>query len=1536
VALDENGEPTREAIQQYQDAHKVQLSRAEDENNAAASTRGGVASGHENLKSLGEKVLSGASIDELYQHLIKNAAQNPLEAAIAGALKARGIRPEMELVDGIEDRNGRYDSSIAGQYRSGTDTISLNRNYGPTVAGVTAMHELLHAGTAEFIRKNPNHPAVKALGELLSEVRDNLTPQEREQFKLGLENSRELISYGFGYNPDNVAFRDRLKEMEVTPRAGGSPTAWNQFIRLVQRILGIDPKFTTALGELIELTGRIIESGRPGESTRLGDVQSAIGQRGPKGGRVNAETLSGNMHGMPFSKELHGNIQIPSQSTAHGNAFGGQSAMNGILADAKLFGDSNTAQAIRIHGFDSLDIKGQREVLAHVDRALHDPQILRSVIHAVPVDVMNMFSGQKLSPEDLLHDPSVLQHSLAVPQDRPIPAAVSRFIDALASKQAGTSEVGRVAGLVAERPHISPELVGLSSQRGATVGTIDDRHDITPESGVVQGAAPAQTGAAPPSIAKEESGRPGQAGTDDVLNSVHRLPPIPHDFYRKAMEWYTKGGDPSDYLSLGRLLKGIVLTNAQEDSMLRDFTRQDRDMMGLGVGRKERADAKLSAAWLSRHVLVPDYEEKIEALAGSLEEQGTRPIEARLEAEARLRSYHNGHIRPEKTLKESLRDLTQMLTERQREDLVRQYHETASAPVVDLAKARELRAKKNDDDVSFLRMPGASVTARAYQKAKDALTGGLDPKIEQRDIFRGDFRGALAKVARADGTTQAALDGFRDYTQKQPAADRWKAMDEFQTGGVGQVTDPKLRPFYAAWGQAADARGERIEELKGMDPGELRHIDNYFSQMWKDPAKAAEFYAGYFAKRPLEGSKFFMKKRVLDSYKAGMAAGLEPLSDNPVDIAQLALHQMDKFIAMHEMRQALEARGWVKTLRGAERMPEGYAEVNDSSFRKDVPITVKDENGEEKPAIMRYRYVVPELIGRDINHYLTPGLYQFKAWKDFRYAQNLLLSARLGFSAFHAGFTTVDTAVSHLDIAMRKALTGDIGGAVKMLGKSIASPILSPLEGRKLLRQFYGQEATDPHTAAVLSALEAGGARGRMDVTDWNNSYAKLRDAIRAGDWKNTALQFIPGVIEGVMRPIMHSLVPWQKMAARTLLAKYELDRVAEQLGKQQGDYRGITEALNPDALKQIMGKVVQQVDDRLGQMAYDNLFWPRLVKDIAQASIQSVGWNVGTANVVLGGIKDIKKLWNPEQLLAPLDKAGTLRGAMPRLTGRLSYLIALNLGIGALGAMTQYLLTGEPPDDLRDMFFPRTGRKNPDGTEERISFPSYAKDQIALGVHPIDTITHKLHPSFSMVADLLQNRDFYSTQIRNPDDPWETQWAQVAKYVGGAILPYAVQNVKQSAKAGTSAGMTVAPFFGITRAPGSISKSPFMQYLSDQASLGVGTRTQEQAEHSDRKSQAIAAIRRGEEPDFSGLSPSDARDIRKRAGQDPIGLRFQKLSLAQKLRAFDLASPEERQEYQLKPRLFRSNLAHAMQGQPTIEARQQLMQRLREVRAQP
>lgn len=834
-----------------------------------------------------------------------------------------------------------------------------------------------------------------------------------------------------------------------------------------------------------------------------------------------------------------------------------------------------------------------------------------------------------------------------------------------------------------------------------------------------------------------------------------------------------------------------------------------------------------------------------------------------------------------------------------------------------------------------------------------------------RAIARGGQRSMLAWRDRLLGIADRSFQFFSKEFDRRGDEKNLAAIDDFEN--EREIKDPIYKTFFSASKKMLDDRvaqireihmGKLIPQIKEVRAAieslnekpksqarlealrtqyqklrELRKsksamqfvIQNYFPHLWKDPIKAASWYQR--AHGPLEGDKAFFKDRIHDTIKDGIDNDLEPISTNPSDLVLAKISQMDKFILMNKLRSEWDANGFVKDIPPTGYIPPDAARINDPSF-----------NGK----------MVPQAIAYDINNYLSPSLYKYGLWKNFRAAENILVTARLGASAFHAGFTTVDTGISGMAVALQNLLQGDMDGAVKAFGKGLISPFAAPVEGAGLLGAHYGQAtkvpswvpgsaafnkmfgemAKDPQTAAVLNDLTEGGARAHMDPTDYNNYLSKFMREWRSSN-KFFRNRFGPmAATEITSRWITHHLVPMQKMASRVMLAKNELDRIARLAQKAErngdvnspnllkgadgkavspGDYVGISDAMHPDVLRQIMGRINRDVDDRLGQLTYDNLFMPRIVKDVTQGFFQAVGWNIGTFNTIIGGLSDVRRLFNPEKYVAPLDKAGTLPIAnASRLTNRLSYLIAMNVGIGTIGAITQYLMTGKLPDQIKDYYFPRTGRLNPDGSEERISFPGYMKDEYQVATHPIKMVENKMNPLLSSLFDaFITNKDFYDNQIRDKDASVPEQAAELTNWVFHQFQPYSFQGAQQRGfKFGdpSTYGSSILPFFGVMPAPSSVTGTAFTDYLAENArdKRPEGGFTRDQQEKAKNVRDAMDAIKHGKTPDLSNLTHTERREVEKSKHLLAPTKRFQSLSLEQKIVAYQKATPEERLKYKL------------------------------------
>ena len=461
-------------------------------------------------------------------------------------------------------------------------------------------------------------------------------------------------------------------------------------------------------------------------------------------------------------------------------------------------------------------------------------------------------------------------------------------------------------------------------------------------------------------------------------------------------------------------------------------------------------------------------------------------------------------------------------------------------------------------------------------------------------------------------------------------------------------------------------------------------------------------------------------------------------------------------------------------------------------------------------------YYMPSECAKIINNYLSPGLRGSAIYRTWNGISNLMNQSQLGFSAFHLGFTSMDSIVSKVALAEIKATRGDFLEAAKDILHAPISPLENAMRGDKLYKEWMNPGSTDLATAQLVDALKSGGGRIKMDEMYRTNALQTMKDAYNQGNIIGAGLRLPFAVIEAQAKPILEYVVPRQKLGVFADLMKYELEKDPGMTHQQ---------------LRFTAAKIWNSVDNRLGQLCYDNLFWNKTLKDCLMASTRSVGWNLGTFRELGGAGVD-----TAEQALKLLS------GKKPELTYKMSYATALPLVVGIAGAIMQYLYTGQAPQDMKDLFFPRTGTLDQNGRPQRIELPSYMKDVYAYKERPVTTLENKAHPMLSFMADLFRNRDFYGTEIVHPDDTFLKNGEDLASFAGKNIMPFSIQNINQKANLGGPVLSKVLPFVGVTPAPRSINETDLEKRISDIliSKMPTGTRTKEQFEHSKLKSSII------------------------------------------------------------------------------------------------
>jgi hypothetical protein len=219
------------------------------------------------------------------------------------------------------------------------------------------------------------------------------------------------------------------------------------------------------------------------------------------------------------------------------------------------------------------------------------------------------------------------------------------------------------------------------------------------------------------------------------------------------------------------------------------------------------------------------------------------------------------------------------------------------------------------------------------------------------------------------------------------------------------------------------------------------------------------------------------------------------------------------------------------------------------------------------------------------------------------------------------------------------------------------------------------------------------------------------------------------------------------------------------------------------------MTKAWDSVENRMGQMTYDNIFWNKVAKDMAFVLTRSVGWNLGTIREIGGGA-------GPDTARFVNDLRS---GRRPDFTARMAYPMAMAMVSMMLGATLTYLWTGEAPQEMMDYFYPRNAQGN------RFSIPGYVKDVVAYSRDPVGTLANKTHPLLSMLREIYNNRDYYGGSIYDGDrDPSMSR--AYAEYLLNQVLPFSTRAMIRNRENDEPMDVQALSFWGIQPAPQSIT----------------------------------------------------------------------------------------------------------------------------------
>ena len=766
------------------------------------------------------------------------------------------------------------------------------------------------------------------------------------------------------------------------------------------------------------------------------------------------------------------------------------------------------------------------------------------------------------------------------------------------------------------------------------------------------------------------------------------------------------------------------------------------------------------------------------------------------------------------------------------------------------------------------------------ERFSDWVNDKQDEGDRQAAIMR-ETRGELdRRVAIAAKQLEKVQRDFR-LRPRQDALDFFNAAEGVAPMSSIPAKDQALAATFKGYFDKMKA------DLQSLNPNVLRDfIENYFPHIWEQPSHAASVFQQVLSgKRPFAGSGAFLKQRTIPTIQDGLALGLKPVSYNPVDLFLAKYHEMSRFLMAHKTLGMMKDAGTAKLVRPGTAPPDGWAQLDDRMGT----VMATDADGH---LFIRGHYYAPTPAAKVFNAYVSKGLAGRSAIFDALQAANNRLNAlQLGISAFHATTTAVNAAASDIALGTQQITQGKPLQGMKNIAEGVTyvpSMISTFRNGSKLMKEYL-EPGSYSKFAREANAISLAGGRIRQNTLEIKPLTQALDD-LKAGAIGSAMKKTIPALIDASSRPIMEQWVPRMKMGAFYGMANNILDTADR-------------EGWNQDQIRTRMQSAWNSIDNRFGQMVYDNLFWNKALRDVLMASTRSVGWNAGTIRELGGAAVDTAQ------------QAGkVVSGKAPELTDRMGFAIGMTVSAGLLGSAIYYLLNGERPQTWKDAYFP--GKKG----EARMSIPGYMKDVVAYAHDPKQTVLNKMSPVLSMLSAALENRDFYGTEIRHPDDPIVQQLWQLAKFAGAEAVPFSIRGVQklvlqkgslesslpgQVKAALKSPKELIAGQFGFQPAPAYIQNSPALNkaHEYDLANMPPGTRTQEQAEKA-RLRNAIAIQYRSGHPDHAAienlvkegkLTQREVNSAIVTAKTDPLVRAARQLHLDQLLKVYANADQRER-----------------------------------------
>jgi len=707
---------------------------------------------------------------------------------------------------------------------------------------------------------------------------------------------------------------------------------------------------------------------------------------------------------------------------------------------------------------------------------------------------------------------------------------------------------------------------------------------------------------------------------------------------------------------------------------------------------------------------------------------------------------------------------------------------------------------------------------KTIRSAVDLVVRTLSPKTGVSEKAITHLMNALGSRNEAEQQIDKALGGFQKMFDKMLDSDRIDFIDRMKKG------EPQLTPELQAISDMIKALDKNIyDEIIKYKPT-LTWKENHYRVLWKvipGSTTGKETFWSNLRRKPFQGSKGFMKQATLADMSEGIKMGGEPQTTNPIKMFKLAYADAMKYVTAQRMFEALKDDKMVKFVPFGKQAPEGFVPISDRMAKVYYPTP--------EGMVNKGEWYIEEGAGRLLNNHLSRDYIRESDFgKGLMNLKNLYTQVELGLSAFHAIAEGLETVSSDIGLGLRKMINlgtrGDFKSAaqgLKDILTSFAAPRSTYITGRRAIKlasvkDFENSPLGQKFLKAVPDAeqyihdfFNGGGLMKQHDDLKASTIEA-LKEHAGKDNYIGAAIRGIPAMSEMIMNPLFNHYIPALKVGMFMKEFPVTLKENEGRLNKGQ-----VTR-------EQLARKTIDFIDDRLGEMNFDNLFWNRTFKTATQFMMRSVTWKLGNLRGMLGApIEQAKEFYE-----AAREKRA------PLLMPKMAWLFGLSAMQVALSAVIQKMLADKKLKTFKDVVAPQI---NPDDETERVIMPTYYKDMLHLWHSKLGYVTTSMSGNISKLVDIWNNKDFYGYEIHDEHDSFLQKRKDDILYF--IPKPFSFSSASQMIERGEPTSKVVMSFFGLNKAPGYLTHTDIENEIFDLYNIrNAGIKPKDAKESNDTK----------------------------------------------------------------------------------------------------